>query len=122
MIKNFLLSFYILIISITAHAEKVVNLYIWNDYIPDSVIAEFQQETGIKVNYCTYDSNETLYAKLKSNSHAGYDVIVPSTYYIDRMRREHMLMPLNKTKLTNFKNLNPALLNKQYDPHNNFSV
>ncbi|MCZ6914821.1 MAG: extracellular solute-binding protein, partial [Rickettsia endosymbiont of Ixodes persulcatus] len=89
--------------------EKVVNIYNWSNYISSDVLKEFTRETGIKVNYATYDSNETMYAKLKANPRSGYDIVVPSTYFVDRMRKEGMLQPLNKTKLTNFSNLNSAL-------------
>lgn len=102
--------------------EKVVNIYNWSNYISSDVLKEFTRETGIKVNYATYDSNETMYAKLKANPRSGYDIVVPSTYFVDRMRKEGMLQPLNKTKLTNFNNLNPALLNKPYDPGNHYSI
>lgn len=102
--------------------ENIVNIYNWSSYISSDVLKEFTQETGIKVNYTTYDSNETLYAKLKANPHTGYDVIVPSTYFVDRMRQQGMLQALDKSRLPNFKNLNPALLNKSYDPDNRYSI
>lgn len=105
-----------------AQEEAVLNVYNWANYMPDSVIQQFEKETGIKVNYSTFDSNETLYAKLKSTSSVGYDIVVPSSYFVDRMRREQMLILLDKTKLTNFKDLNPRLLNQVYDPHNQYSV
>ena len=107
----------------SAYAEqKIVNIYNWSNYISNEVLKQFTQETGIKVNYTTYDSNETLYAKLKANPHTGYDVIVPSTYFVDRMRQQGMLQALDKSRLPNFKNLNPALLNKSYDPGNHYSI
>lgn len=102
--------------------ENSVNIYNWSNYISSEVLKEFTRETGIKVNYTTYDSNETLYAKLKANPHTGYDVIVPSTYFVDRMRQQGMLQALDKSRLSNFKNLNPALLNKPYDPGNQYSI
>ena len=105
-----------------ADATKVLNVYNWSEYLPDDVLDTFQQETGIHVNYSTYASNEALYAKLKANPEAGYDIVVPSTYFIDRMIREKMLIPLDKSKLSHFKNLNPALLNKSFDPNNVYSV
>src|ERR1700722_4846109 len=70
---------------------NVVNVYTWSGVIPDFAIQQFEKETGIKVNFSTYDSNETMYAKLKADKNAGYDVVEPSSYYIDRMRRQHML-------------------------------
>lgn len=116
----FILTLFITI-SVNA-AENVLNIYNWSGYMPDDVLRQFTQETGIKVNYSTYDSNETMYAKLKANANIGYDLVVPSSYFIDRMRKQHMLLKLVKTRLSNFKNLNPSLLNKAYDPHNNYSV
>lgn len=109
--------------TVTAEAaEKVVNIFNWSGYMPASVLRQFEKETGIKVNYSTYDNNETLYAKLKANPNSGYDVIVPSTYFIDRMHRQKMLQRIDKSKLKNFKHINPELLNKDFDPENNFSV
>lgn len=103
-------------------ADNIVNVFNWSGYMPDEVLAQFEEETGIKVNYSTYDNNETLYAKLKANPQAGYDIIVPSTYYIDRMRRQNMLLQLDKSKLSNFSNLNAEFLNKAFDPQNDYSI
>jgi spermidine/putrescine transport system substrate-binding protein len=119
--KLFLL-FLFIFISFTARAAEVLNVYNWSNYMPDDVIQQFEKETGIDVNYTTYDSNETMYAKLKADPNAGYDIVVPSTYFIDRMQRQDMLKKIDKSKLTNFKHLNPDLLNKPYDPHNNYSI
>jgi len=102
--------------------EKLVNIYNWSNYISSEILRQFTKETGIKVNYATYDSNETMYAKLKANPHSGYDIVVPSTYFVDHMRRQGMLRALDKTKLSNIKNLDPALLNKSYDPGNRYSI
>lgn len=106
-----------------AYADTpVVNVYNWSDYMPNKVIAQFEKETGIKVNYSEYDSNESMYAKLKAQPTASYDVVVPSDYFVDKMRQQNMLEKIDKTQLSNFKNLNPALLNKAYDPNNNYSL
>lgn len=110
------------LLSLPCRADNVLNIYNWSEYLPDDVLNDFEQETGIHVNYSTYDSNETLYAKLKANPEAGYDVVVPSTYFIDRMIREKMLTPLDKSQLSNFHHLNPVLLNKNFDPHNTYSI
>lgn len=109
-------------LSCFAQDAGILNVYNWSEYLPDDVLEQFQKETGIHVNYSTYASNETLYAKLKANPEAGYDIAVPSTYFIDRMIREKMLVRLDKNQLPNFKNLNPALLNKNFDPNNNYSI
>jgi spermidine/putrescine transport system substrate-binding protein len=119
---KFIVCFLLFIGAPVSAQEKAVNVYNWSNYISNEVLKEFTKETGIKVNYATYDSNETMYAKLKANPHSGYDIVVPSTYFVDRMRRQGMLRALDKTKLSNIKNLNPALLNKPYDPHNHYSI
>lgn len=112
-----------LLFAVNTHAaDKVLNVYNWSGYLPDDVLKQFTQETGIKINYSTYDSNETMYAKLKANANIGYDVVVPSSYFIDRMRKQNMLHKIDKEKLTNFRHLNPALLNKDYDPNNGYSI
>lgn len=108
--------------SIALADSNVVNVYNWADYMPSSVINQFEKETGIKVNYSEYDSNETMYAKLKSEPAPSYDVVVPTDYFVDRMRKQGMLQKLDKSKLPNFKNLNPMLLNRPFDPDNIYTV
>ncbi|EKD53729.1 MAG: hypothetical protein ACD_60C00159G0009 [uncultured bacterium] len=103
-------------------ADNVLNVYTWSGVVPDFAIQQFEKETGIKVNFSTYDSNEIMYAKLKASKDAGYDIIEPSSYYIDRMRKQDLLEKIDKTKLSNFKNLNPLFLNADYDPHNHYSI
>lgn len=102
--------------------DKELNLYVWSEYIPDDVIENFTKETGIEVNVTNYESNEAMFAKLKLTNGAGYDVVVPSTYYISVMSKDGLLQKIDKSKLDNFKNLDPALLNKPYDPNNQYSV
>ena len=102
-------------------AEKVY-VYNWTQYIPDSVLEQFTKETGIKVIYTTYDSNETMYAKLKLISGDGYDVVFPSTYFVSKMVKEGMLQPLDYQLLPNAKGLNGTLLDKPYDPKNTYSL
>ncbi len=112
----------IFLFSSISRGRTELNVYDWAAYMPLSVIKQFEHETGIQVNYTEYDSNETLYSKLKSNPHLGYDVIFPSSYYVFRMARENMLLPLDHSKLPNIKNLNPELLNQAYDPLNKYSL
>lgn len=116
----FLLFFFFFTQTVFAN-DNVVNVYVWSAVIPDAVIQRFEKETGIKVNFSTYDSNETMYAKLRATPTSSYDVIEPSSYYIDRMRRQQMLEKIDKTKLSHFKNLNPEFLNQAYDPNNLYS-
>lgn len=105
-----------------AAAEERVVVFNWSEYMPDAVLAQFEKETGIQVVYSTYDSNEAMYAKVKLMDAGGYDVVFPSTYFVNRMRREGLLAPLDKSRLPNLKHLDPALLDKPYDPGNAYSV
>jgi spermidine/putrescine transport system substrate-binding protein len=105
-----------------AEEAKELNLYNWAEYLPKTVLDKFTQETGIKVNYATYDTNEVMYAKVKTLKGEGYDLVVPSNYYVSRMIRENMLTKLDLSKLTSFKNLDPKLLNQPFDPNNQYSV
>lgn len=107
----------------TLSAEtNIVNVYAWTGEIPDVAIHQFEKETGIKVNFSTYDNNEIMYAKLRAVKHAGYDVIMPSSYFVDRMRRQDMLEKLDKNFLPNWLNLNPNFLHSAYDPESQFCV
>ncbi|QJC30778.1 extracellular solute-binding protein [Enterobacteriaceae endosymbiont of Macroplea appendiculata] len=101
--------------------NNTVIFYNWTEYVPTSILEQFTQETGIKVIYSTYESNESMYAKLKTYNQQ-YDLVVPSTYFVTKMRQEGMLHKIDKTKLTNFKYLDPKFLNKSFDIHNMYSV
>ncbi|MEF1245594.1 extracellular solute-binding protein, partial [Vibrio campbellii] len=81
----------------------------------------FTKETGIKVIYSTYESNESMYAKLKTQG-SGYDLVVPSTYFVSKMRKEGMLQKIDKEKLSHFADLDTNFLNKPFDPNNNYSI
>ena len=105
-----------------AVAAQEVYFCNWSEYIDPTVLDDFSKQTGIKVVYTTYDSNEALYAKMKLTQGGGCDVVVPSTYFISKMAKEGLLVPLDKTKIANFANLDPALLNQGYDPNNALSV
>jgi Spermidine/putrescine-binding periplasmic protein len=93
-----------------AEEEKVLNLYAWSEYMPQESLDNFTKETGIKVVYSTYDSNEAMYAKLKLLGGKGYDLVIPSTYFIDQMRAEGMLAKIDKIKLPTLVILNPTWL------------
>ncbi|KAF0808662.1 spermidine/putrescine ABC transporter substrate-binding protein [Alcanivorax sp. S71-1-4] len=103
--------------------EQVLYLYNWSEYMPQEVLDAFREETGIRVAYTTYDSNEAMYARLRllDDSNA-YDLAVPSTYYVNKMRNEGLLQPVDKQKLTRFANLDPQLLDQGFDPQNQYSV
>ena len=104
-----------------------INVYNWGEYISDGaedtldVNKEFEKETGIKVNYTTYDSNENMYNKIKSGG-ANYDIIIPSDYMIERMIDEDLLEKINFDNIPNYKNIMPKYKNLYFDPKNEYSV
>ena len=104
-----------------ASFEKVVDVYNWGEYIDESLLDAFEQETGITVNYYTFSTNEEMYAKLKSGG-ATYDVIIPSDYMISRMIQEDMLEQIDYENIPNFTNIDDLYVNPDYDPENLYSV
>jgi len=102
--------------------DKELNLYAWAGEIPADIIAQFEKETGITVNYSTYDNNEIMYAKLRTNDNTGYDIVEPSNYYIERMIHLNMLEKLDKNKLSLLKNIDPFFLTQPYDPQGEYSI
>jgi spermidine/putrescine transport system substrate-binding protein len=120
--KMMAMVFFLLVSIASAKTEQIVNVYNWSGYIPSSVLVKFEQETGVRINYSTYDSNEMLYDKLKSDQNIGYDIVAPSSYILQRMMQEGMLQKLNYAKLTNVKYLDKALLNESFDPNNQYSL
>lgn len=98
-----------------------VKIYNWGEYIDTSVLEDFTAQTGIKVTYHTFDSNETMYSKI-SGGGAEYDVIIPSDYMIARLVEEDMLEPLNFDNIPNFSDIDPVLKNPAYDTQNLYTV
>ncbi|KGQ48486.1 extracellular solute-binding protein [Gallibacterium anatis] len=120
LLKTTLISSLILFSS-SIFAEKLY-IYNWTEYIPNSLLQKFTKETGIEVVYSTFESNEEMYSKMKLTNGGGYDLIFPSSYYIGKMAKEGMLAKLDKTKLVNFAQITPSLLNKNFDPENQYSL
>lgn len=106
-----------------AQEKGVVHVYNWSDYIAEDTVAKFEAETGYKVVYDVYDSNETLEAKLLAGS-SGYDVVVPTSQYLRRQVQADIYMPLDKSKLPNLANMDPKLMTDAaaYDADNAHSV
>lgn len=108
-----------------ADESKVLNIYNWSDYIGENTVRDFEKETGIKVNYDNFDANEVLFAKLRSG-HTGYDVVVPSAHWAKRMIEGHLLLKLDKSKITTYGNLDPWLMGElataAKDTGNNYLV
>ena len=103
--------------------EKVLNVYNWSDYIEPSVIPAFEKQTGIKVNYDVFDSNEVLETKLLAG-HTNYDVVVPSGAFLERQIAAGIYRKLDKSRIPNLKNLDPAVQQSAalYDPGNRYAV
>ena len=129
LVSVFVLTLFIPIVlgfSACSQDENVVNVFNWGEYISDAsgtlnVLKEFEAETGIKVNYTTYATNEELYSKLKSSG-ANYDVIIPSDYMIGRLISEDMLEKINFDNITNYTNIMDEYKNLNFDPANEYSV
>ncbi|PLV60634.1 spermidine/putrescine ABC transporter substrate-binding protein PotF [Erwinia sp. B116] len=104
-------------------ADKTLHVYNWSDYIAPTTVADFEKQTGIKTVYDVYDSNEVLEGKLMAGS-TGYDVVVPSSSFLARQLQSDVFLPLDRSKLPNYKNLDPDLMKKleQHDPGNKFAI
>jgi putrescine transport system substrate-binding protein len=107
----------------TAAAQGVLNIYNWSDYIAEDTIRNFEKETGIKVRYDTFDNNEILHAKLVAGK-TGYDIVVPSSNWAGIQISGGLLQKLDKTKIPNWKNLDPAIMGalSKTDPGNEHIV
>ena len=104
-----------------ARSQRVVNVCSWGEYIDPSLIDQFEEETGIRVNYQTAESNEALYSLLKSGG-GDYDVVVPSDYMIAQLIEEGMLEELNYENIPNFSLIDDRFKNLAYDPENQYTV
>jgi putrescine transport system substrate-binding protein len=103
--------------------DNVVNVYNWSDYIAEDTVAKFEAETGIKVNYDVFDSNELVEAKLLAGG-SGYDVVVPSGFFLERQVAAGLFLPFDKAKLPNLANMDPEVMaaTAAHDPDNAHSV
>ena len=106
-----------------ATEPKLLNIYNWSDYVADDTIKNFEKETGIKVRYDNYDNNEILHTKLVAGK-TGYDIVVPSGHFAKTQIEGGLFRPLDRTLLTNWGNLDPAILAQMaaVDPGNKFLV
>ena len=109
--------------SVASKEEKILNIYNWPDYIAKDMVANFEKESGIKVNYQTFENNEALQAKLVAGN-TGYDIVVPGAVFAKPQIDAGLLMKLDRTKLPNYGNLDPAIMAKldKIDPGNAYLV
>ena len=108
--------------STLAAGQKTLHVYNWSDYIAPDTVANFEKETGIKVVYDVFDSNEVLEGKLMAGS-TGFDLVVPSASFLERQLSAGVFQPLDKSKLPNWKNLDPEVLKMvaKHDPDNKYA-
>ncbi|QJC34852.1 extracellular solute-binding protein [Enterobacteriaceae endosymbiont of Donacia piscatrix] len=102
--------------------QNTIFFYNWTEYVPHEILNQFTKETGIRIVYSTYDSNESMFTKLKTYKKQSYDLVVPSTYFVIKMKNEGMIQKIEKNKIPNFKNLDPKFLNKSFDYNNEYSI
>ncbi len=100
---------------------NTITIYNWGDYIDPDLIKRFKDETGIKVIYETFDSNEAMLTKIKQGG-TTYDIAIPSEYMIQKMKEENLLLPLDQSKLPNLKNIDERFMDLPFDPNNKYSV
>lgn len=98
-----------------------LTVYNWGEYIDPQLLKEFEQETGIKVIYETFDSNEGMMGKVEQGGTA-YDIVVPSEYMIEMMKEKDLLLPIDYQQVPNVKHIDPYFLNLPFDPNNEFSL
>lgn len=105
-----------------AGVSKELSVYNWTEYIPPEVYDLFEEETGIRIIESTFSSNEEMLAKLEAGGTEQYDVIVPSSYVLTLMKDKGFIQPIDTSKIENFKNISPAVLDREFDPGNKYSV
>jgi len=101
--------------------KNVLNIYNWGDYIDPALIKQFEKESGIKVVYQTFDSNEAMLTKIEQGG-TTYDIAVPSDYAIAKMIDEKLVLPIDHQKIPNLKNIDSRFLDLSFDPKNKYSI
>jgi spermidine/putrescine transport system substrate-binding protein len=104
-----------------AHAEGELHIFNWGDYTNPKLIEKFEQTYDVKVTLDSYDSNETMLAKVRAGA-SGYDIVVPSDYTVKIMIEDGMLAKTEPNKMENFKNIDPKFIDVYWDPGRNYSV
>jgi spermidine/putrescine-binding protein len=107
--------------SVASAQDKTLNLFAWSEYVPQSVIDGFTAETGIKVNYETYASNEEMLSKLLAGA-TSYDLVQPSEYTIEQLVKQNQLAEVDWSKVPNVKNIDPTFRGMAHDPQNKYTV
>ena len=107
----------------SAEEEKVLNIFSWDGYVDyASVIQPFEEQTGIKVNYAPFSTNDEMLKKLQENGASEYDLVIASDYILNTARLEGLMLPLDKEQLPNFANLDERFISQYFDPDNEYVV
>lgn len=101
--------------------KDTITVYNWGQYIDPDLLKQFEKETGIKVIYETFDSNEGMMGKIEQGGTA-YDITVPSEYMVEMMAEKNLLLPIDYSKIPNIKNIDPYFLDLPFDPDNKYSI
>ncbi len=102
--------------------SKTLNVLTWDGYIPQEVVDSFEQETGIRINYSNFNTNEEMLTKLQATGGSDYDVIICSDFIIDIMRPQNLVKELDWSKIPNAKNIDPTFQFQYYDPENKYTI
>ena len=118
---KFFLGFVVTVLVFVPGARADLDLFAWSEYVPQEVIDGFTKETGIKVHYETYASNEEMLSKLLAGA-SNYDLIQPSEYTVESLIQKKKLAPIDWAKVPNLKNIDPAYLHLGFDPQQQYSI
>ena len=102
--------------------QKTFTLYTWAEMFPQEILDGFEKESGFRINYINFDYDETMLTKLESSKGGGYDLIIADDYIIETVIEKGLAQKLDKTKLSNYRNINPAFKGQFYDPRDEYTV
>lgn len=123
--KKIIILFIILLLTGCTNSNKeldTINVLNWSSYIPNEVITDFEKQYNVKVNYSTYSSNEELLAKVSNSKKGTYDLVFPSDYMVEIMKNKDLIEQIDKTKISNYKNIEKTFLELNYDLNNEYSI
>lgn len=109
-------------VPVSADSEKELVLFTWENMFPQEVLDRFEEETGIKIVYSNFDTDETMFEKLSMAKGGDYDIVIADDYIIENVVQEGLAEKLDQSKLTGFENINPLYQGQFYDPDNEYTI